>query len=107
MPIPSSFPVVFLRHRRMDYQVLESDRGRGGKGEQIRVQRPFLPQLQSEESGAEQFHSLLAPVNWGTALNWMLVPQVNTRSHLSPQPAIQQILNHPGNREHLQEERKQ
>lgn len=52
------------------------------------MQSPSLPQLQNEGSGAEQFHSQLAPVNWGTALSSMLVPRVHTRSHLSPQPAM-------------------
>lgn len=72
----------------MDHQTLESDRGKGGEGEQMTAQSPSLPQLQRrdlEGSGVEQFHSLLAPVNWGAALNLVLVPQVNTQSHLSPQ----------------------
>lgn len=69
----------------MDHQTLESDRGKGGEGEQMTAQSPSLPQLQNEGSGVEQFHSLLAPVNWGAALNLVLVPQVNTQSHLSPQ----------------------
>lgn len=88
MPNSSSFPVVFLHHRRMNHQTLEFDRREGGKDEQMTVQGPSLPQLQNEGCRAEQFHSLLAPVNWGTALNSVLVPQVSTRSHLSPQPAV-------------------
>lgn len=90
----------------MDHQTLKFDREKGGKGEQKAVQSPSLPQLQNEGSGAEQFHSLLAPVNWGTALNSVLVPQVNTQSHLSPSlPCCHpEVLNHPGSQEHLQQE---
>lgn len=87
-PVSSSSPVVFLHHRRMGHQTLESDRGKGRKGEQMTVWSPSLPHLGNKGSRAEQFHFLLAPVNWGAALNSLLVPQVNTRSHLPPQPAM-------------------
>lgn len=68
----------------MDHQTLESDRGKGGEGEQMTVQSPSLPQMRNEGSGVEQFPSCWLLLTGAQLWTWCLCLRW-TQSHLSPQ----------------------